>query len=338
MSAHIQAVAPPRLCPLSIGDLLDESVFLYRRNWIRLVTIAALVTVPVTVLQAASTWLNVSITSSLGMSGSSGDSLALTFLSQVIQLGVGVIDSIVTVLMTGALIYVAGQSYLGRVITPRQAYGYAARRLLVMIGSYLLAGLIILLLIVASIIPCVGWLGGPPAAAFATINLFLLIVPIVMLEGRGVRASLRRSWMLAKSQFWRVLLLAFVLYLFNLAVIGGPTWVVTVLVLALTQNPTYIAFVTVAVSALANLVFTPIWGVCVTLLYYDARVRREGFDLAWLAGIEAPPDDAREPLLVSSDWKTLGILTLVTLPAFVLFMLGGWMLFLIPFAMMQGMP
>jgi nickel-dependent lactate racemase len=37
---------------VSIGDLLDESVRLYRRNWIRLVTIAAIVTVPVTVLQA----------------------------------------------------------------------------------------------------------------------------------------------------------------------------------------------------------------------------------------------------------------------------------------------
>ncbi len=338
MSAQIQVIAPPRLRPLSISDLLDEGVRLYRRNWIRFVTIAAIVAVPVSVLQAGSTWLNVSATPSFGGAGVPGDSLTPVLLSQAVQLGVSVIDAIVTVLMTGALIYVAGRSYLGQVITPRQAYGYAARRLLVMIGSYLLAGLIVLILIVASIIPCVGWLGGPPATAFATVNLSVLIVPIVMLEGKGVRASLRRSWALTKSQFWRVLLLAFLLYLFNLAVIGGPIWVVAILVVAVTQNPTYVAFVTVAVSALVNLIFTPIWGVCITLLYYDARVRREGFDLAWLAGIEAPPDDDREPLLASSDWKTLGILTLLTIPAFLLFTFGGWILFLIPFMAMRGMP
>jgi hypothetical protein len=89
-----------------------------------------------------------------------------------------------------------------------------------------------------------------------------------------------------------------------------------------------LSFVTVGMSAVVSLIFTPIWGVCVTLLYYDARVRREAFDLALIAGIEVPLDEEQEPLFVRSDWKTLGILTLITVPAAIV-LLFLWPLFLV---------
>ncbi len=60
-----------------------------------------------------------------------------------------------------------------------------------------------------------------------------------------------------------------------------------------------------------------------TLLYYDARVRREALDLELLAGSGALPSEDNEPLLERSDWKKLGILVLVTIPAIILFSLFG---------------
>jgi hypothetical protein len=180
---------------VSIGDLLDESVRLYRRNWIRLVTIAAIVTVPVTVLQAGSAFLNANTALAFGISRVPGAPSMRMLLGQTAQIVVSVIDGLLSALMLGAAVYVAGQSYLGRRIATGQAYHRAAQRFWVMIGSSVLSRLLILLLVIAALIPCVGWLGGPPVIVFVTVNLSALIFPVIMLEGRGVVASLRRSWL-----------------------------------------------------------------------------------------------------------------------------------------------
>ena len=327
VSARAETIAPSRLRPLSIGDLLDESVRLYRRNWIRLVTIAAIITVPVTVFGLGFALLGASTFSSRPLLYAPSNSNPTTrwFIGQFGQIIVGLISAGLNGIMLGALVLVAGQSYLGRPVTTGQAYHFAVRRFLVMIGTFIVFLLFLLLLLIATLIPCVGWLGGPSAIAFVIVNLSALIVPVIMLEDRGVFASLRRSWVLSKSQFWRILLILVVLYLFNMVLVGGPTWVVAVLVIALTSNPGMMSVVTVMMSAVVSLIFTPIWGVCMTLLYYDARVRREAFDLALIAGIEASLDEEQEPLLARSDWKTLGILTLITVPAAIM------LLFLWPF-------
>ena len=335
MSSPALVVEPLRLRPLSIGDLLDEGVRLYRRNWIQLVTIAAIVTVPIATLQFGFTFLSASAMWPTGTTRYSGDSWLI---GQVGQMIVGLIDGVLSGLMLGAMIYVAGQSYLGHRVPTGQAYRYSIRRYLVTLGASILTGLLLFALVLASIIPCVGWLGGPPVIAFVMVNLSVLIVPVVMLEGKGVGASMRRSWALAKSQFWRILLVVVVLYLFGLALVGGPTYVASLLVLLLTQNPALLAFVSVATSTLVNLAATPIQGVCLTLLYYDARIRREAFDLAMLIGDESPPENEREPLFTRSDWKTLGLLMLVAIPA------AGLLLFLWPLFLfgamgaMQGIP
>jgi hypothetical protein len=336
MSSPAQAITLPRLRPLSIGDLLDEGVRLYRRTWIQLGTIAAIVTVPATVLQSVSTFLNLNTLLSPA-SPRYADSAFLS-LAQLGQFVVGIVYGILQQLMLGAIVYAAGQDYLGHRVDTRSAYRRSARRYLVLLAASILTGLLLLALAAVTLIPCVGWLGGPPMIVFACINLLLLIEPVVMLEDQGAAGSLRRTWMLAKSQFWRVLLISFVLYLFNLALVGGPTYVVTVLAMVVTQSPAAFAFVNVATGAAVNLVFQPIWGVCMTLLYYDARVRREGLDLSVLMGDESPLEQVREPLFVRSDWKTMGILALLSLPGIALLMLGWWAIFASLFFAMQGAP
>ncbi len=65
MSAQAQPIVPPRLRALSAGDLLDESIRLYRRSWMRFLTIAAVTTVPLAVIELALTLLKTSAVSSL---------------------------------------------------------------------------------------------------------------------------------------------------------------------------------------------------------------------------------------------------------------------------------
>jgi hypothetical protein len=92
---------------------------------------------------------------------------------------------------------------------------------------------------------------------------------------------MKRSWDLAKGEVWKIfvtLLLAWmifiVLYLLLLMVVGlfaAKNMRVTQLVVAILMALVY-----------------PITGVVTTILYYDIRVRREGFDLELLAREAAP--------------------------------------------------
>ena len=42
-------------------------------------------------------------------------------------------------------------------------------------------------------------------------------------------------------------------------------------------------------STLISIVVYPLVGITDALLYYDARIRREGFDIEMMAGATAPP-------------------------------------------------
>jgi hypothetical protein len=92
----------------------------------------------------------------------------------------------------------------------------------------------------------------------------------VLLEGLGPVAALKRSWQLSDGcrthVFW-TLLLSWILYfvLYVIATTVGMTMF----------TPT----ITVIIAAVAIVLVYPFLAVVSTLLYYDLRVRKEGFDL-----------------------------------------------------------
>jgi hypothetical protein len=102
------------------------------------------------------------------------------------------------------------------------------------------------------------------------------IIPVVVLEERSAGDSFRRSWDLAKGEVWKVfvtLLLAWLIFIvlyFVLVMIAG---------MLASRNDRASSLM---VAILLALVY-PITGAVSTLLYYDIRVRREGFDLELLA-------------------------------------------------------
>lgn len=329
----IEPTTYPRLRPLSIGDLMDEGVRLYRRNWLQLVTLAAIFTVPNSALGVGylilnADWLNPARAARLAPFSTA---YWLFIVSQWVYTAIAYA---LYGLMMGAMVYAAGRHYLNRPVTTQKVLGFVMRRLPVMAGVYLLLLITLVVLSLALVvIVCIGWVAAPPVIAFVMTNLTALIVPILMLEDRGALASMRRSWLLTKSQFWRIVLVLFVLYLFNMAIASGPTLLASVLAINMTKNMVLYSTISVGSGALIGVVFTPIWGVCLTLLYYDTRVRREAFDLALIVGDDAPPDD-KGPLLIRSDWATLGILLVGTWAALGAMMVGSW---LFAFGMISAM-
>lgn len=107
---------------------------------------------------------------------------------------------------------------------------------------------------------------------------------VVVLEGRGAKEAIRRSFALTKGQTWRIvgltclpLVLAYVALVLGVAVvsIGGA--------LTIGESRWLDGLVALLSYGLALAVFTPVMGITMVLLYYDQRVRREAYDVQALA-------------------------------------------------------
>src|SRR5213075_473162 len=98
---------------------------------------------------------------------------------------------------------------------------------------------------------------------------------------------------LVRGRWWATSATLLVGYLL-VAVIGGIVEAAVVLLpSALTDSSLALAVGNVVGSTLGSLITTPYTAAVVTLLYFDRRVRKEGFDLQLLAeglGAERDPD------------------------------------------------
>jgi len=325
----------PRLHPMGVADLLDMAVNLYRQNFLKLILIAAIIIVPLSALDAVTRVMiyvpmfspeNLESDSSALMLAGQGLNILLSLFSSAIIYGI----------MLPAMVWAVGQYYMGHPATLLAAYGKALRRLPVTAAIGFLYGIIMTGLLLVWIIPCLGWLGGLAAWMFVSVNVLTLLAPVVMLEKNGVVDSLKRCWVLAKSNFWRAFGLLVALYLFSTAVTSGPSTLAMFLFLLMADNVALGTAVNAAIGALLSVVYMPVWGIGLTLLYYDTRVRREAFDLEVLAGIETQPVVQRQvKWFERSDWKTLAILVALMFVPIVLF--GLFYTFLVVLVALAGM-
>ena len=337
----METQTPPTLHPLNLGELLDQAIRLYRRNFITFIGIIAVVYVPLMILQTASTTL---MSSSLGeLTRSSSPEAIFTnyaywggMLSTVVIAFLQII--FVQGIATGALTRAVADNYLGKTTSIMDAYRGIGKAWLPLLGALLFVGLVAIgLLLWWIIVPCVGWFTGLGMLAFLTAAVSPMVAPVVVLEGHGVVASVRRAWSLVRRRFWPVLGTVFVLFLFSLIVVNGPAAIINVLLTGLFSsigNSTTQLVVTAIVQSLVSLVFTliyyPLQMTAFTLIYFDLRVRTEGFDLALLTVanseatdvsqvLAAPAAPTNERLITGPDLGNFAILTLGAAGLYILF-------------------
>ncbi|WP_270886379.1 glycerophosphoryl diester phosphodiesterase membrane domain-containing protein [Pedococcus sp. 5OH_020] len=303
-TAHKPGIIPLR--PLGFTDILDGAFAATRRNprtFFGLALVTSLVVVGVLALLAAVAYL-------LATQLPGGASDTLLAVGALGGLTVMYLFSAVTsVALTGMLSYPVGEGVLGR----RPSIGETWRHTRAMIPR--LAGLCLLLmlpvvLVVGALVGLVVWAvarDSPVGGAVAVLGFLAVVVgivtagvrvalatPALVLEDIGVVAALRRSWALTSRRFWRtlgVLLLAAVLVAIVQQVLGfGFQLLGLVLGVAVTatsdggaSDAAMFAIVmasSVVGGLVAALVAQPFQAGVVALLYTDARIRREGFDLA----------------------------------------------------------
>jgi Membrane domain of glycerophosphoryl diester phosphodiesterase len=238
----------------------------------------------------------------------------LTFYA--ITLGLGAIQYLlVQNLLTGALANAIAQTYLGRPISILSAYGFGARRYVALIAASLLpftVGVVLFALFLGCMIGGLAGLGGSigrgrtGAVAVLLVGLllfgllvllvlaalfflvrFLLTTQAIVLEGQGPLAGLRRSWRLIGGAFWRTVGIVLLMGLLTYIISAVPA-IIASFALALgsggsLNNVVRNQAITTLLAQIGLIIGLPLQLGVYTLLYYDLRVRKEGYDLELLA-------------------------------------------------------
>lgn len=285
-----------RLRPLSLGELLDQAIRLYRRNFSKFIGIIAIVQIPLTLLSIVVNLLTFDDFYSLYTDPTrvspSTDPFALFTPGYFLGIGSTMLVGLISFLLVqgvaaGALTRLVSDTYLGNPGSPLDAYRRIGKRWLPLVGTLVLFVGVLAIVFLWLLIPCFGWLTGPGMFVVLGGMILPLVAPVVVLEHSSGAGAVRRAWELVRRRFWWVIGFMFILYLFAWVVISGPTSLFS-LALNYVLPSTGLSDEIVSrlstvlqslVALLFGLLYQPLQLACITLLYFDLRVRQEGLDL-----------------------------------------------------------
>ncbi|MDL1943847.1 hypothetical protein FBQ99_16050 [Chloroflexi bacterium CFX2] len=201
----------PALKPLSIAELLDKALQLYKRHALLLLSIFAVVLIPSAVIS----------------------SISIFYLNDS-RLVDAILAIVLSVLAELACIFAISELYLDRQVTLRSAYKTGLKRYWSRLGMGMLVGLamipvgLVMFLVSMVGLSVLGFIILIPVLVLLTTRWSLSACAIV-LEGVGAVAGLERSWRLTDGYFWRVFGTSFAAGLLTLLLSLLPSLVVTFL-------------------------------------------------------------------------------------------------------------
>jgi hypothetical protein len=244
------------LRPRSATEIVDASFQVYRREPLQFILGLGLIYVP---------WLVLLAVLNLDPSGMSQASVW-----QAIVVGIGGI--VVYTFASGVTIGIANDVYFGRPADIGAAFRNVASR-----GGTLIVAMIL-----------VGFLAGFGFALLIIPGLYVLarlfaVRQAILLEGAGIGESFSRSSRLSDGQKLHILGTIILVFLLLIAVAFGTSMVTQMI-------PSRIA--RLVLSTCTSVLIYPMMGIAETLLYYDTRIRNEGFDVEYLASSMPLPEQA----------------------------------------------
>lgn len=279
----------PVLRPLRLGELFDQAIRIYRRNFLTFVGMLAIVYIPAMVLQAG-------VSTLLLIYMSTADRTQLIFspaywLFLLGSFASGIVSSIlVSGLGASALTNATKRSYLNQKIGIIDSYRQLGTSWLQLIFVSFILAILSFVVFVWSIIPVVGWFTGLGVLFFLGSVVEQLLAPITVIEKKTWFDPILRAWDLVRRRAWWMAGVVLLIALFQTLVVTGPTLLVQYgvgLILGRGQSTTIIAALLATVfGGLIQLIVFPIMSIIRTLIYFDLRIRTEGFDLA-LATVES---------------------------------------------------
>ena len=297
----------------TVGEMLDASVKLMTRNFRTLVPFAAAIVLP---FQLISTLVTASVSPSLtetltkwseAQQDNPGGALSFPkFTSaQIGALSVSIVLSLLSqYLLQAGLTSFIGQLILDGKVDRKNALRIAARRGPVLLLSSIVFGIICALIIGLSVLSIIVLKGVGVIVMIAAMLTVLWLTlrmsvsnPPIVLETAGPVHALRRSFLLTKGNVWRAfgtLLVGGLLTLFLGNAVNG---LISAVLSGLGGDNAAFEFIWAAIAGTISTALTaPISAALIVLLYFDLRVRKEGFDLERLAGdLGRPAPQLRPP-------------------------------------------
>lgn len=291
------------LRPLSVGELLDRTFRLFRRHFLTFTLIAIIMQLPVSILQIGSTLMVNNFTFD-PLAGNPFPNTDFILPTVLVTFGIGFASFIITQVGTAALTQAVADSYMGRAVSFDSAFSRLGNSWFTLILASIVAGIFIFGLtipvILGALIPCLGFLVAIVGFFFITAVasiLVSLLPPVVVLERAGVVEAVKRAWALSKLRFWWVFGYLILLSVLTVVIIFGPAAVIgAVLGIVLGEMSILTqSIVQQSATLVLTAVFLPIRIAAITLMYFDLRIRFEGFDLMVLASAnQTVLDDAAD--------------------------------------------
>jgi hypothetical protein len=238
---------PIALRPRKATEIVDAAIEVYRRNPIHFLLVAAIIRVP---------WLIVQI---IVIAPIQDDVSKFLIPSMLIGLG----TMFTTFIMAGWVVQIASDVYLGHSTDAFESLRRITDRLPAVFIAAMLQTVAIAFGLFLFLFPAV-WIS---AMVFA-------VIPAVVLERLGPFKAFDRSGDLAKGVKWHILrALGIIALIWVVGKFGGG------FLAALIPNPS----LQLTAAALIDMLVYPLFGIASTLIYYDIRIRKEGFDLEIMA-------------------------------------------------------
>jgi uncharacterized membrane protein len=234
------------LRPRSPTELVDAAIQVFRRDPIQFIVATAVVYVP---------WLVLRLMLDLGVSSD------LPTPQQGAIVAVALV--IVYAMVGGVITVIASDVYLGAPADAARALRIALVRVIPLLATAVATLFCIVLGAILFLVP-----------ALYPLARFFAVRQVVVLEDAGAAAALARSSQLSVGVKGRVLT--------TLLLAALITWAISFGVGLLSGLiPSRVLF-NVLLTAV-HVVLYPFFGITETLLYYDIRIRKEGFDVEYLA-------------------------------------------------------
>jgi len=295
------------LRPLGVGERLDAAIKIVRGNFLTFVKAALVIAIPSGILifiislstAASITTSSVNSTSVNGstITGTQLNGDLSTFFGGVALLGV--VQLIVTLIITATCFRIVGNAYLGQRSDWREALGFGLRRIHAVLWINLLIGVPIALLwglfalfVILGIGSHIGALGVLFAFVFGVCAFVFTIwfgiatqlaVPTMMLDNIRGSKAIRRSLSLVRHHWGSVFGTLFLAGLLVLVLSFVVDIVTGFLFVALHGGTVTSAIESGITRCIDYAVFSPFNAAVAVVIMIDLRVRKEGFDIQLLA-------------------------------------------------------
>jgi hypothetical protein len=267
----------PQLRPLRIGEILDVSINIFTKNFLTFLKIVLVVVVPVQIITVAILASTVSDPDLLPKFGSTNNGGTISHDDVPAYVGGQIVILVLTVVLyaiaNAACFKAVGDAYLGARPEWRSSLRFAVRRFHSVLW-------VTVLVFAASTLGLLGVIVGGIWLWFS----FAVAVPALLFERLKGTKALGRSFRLVRGRWWATAGVIVAAYLIASIVGGILQAIVSALSFTDAGNSVLgVAIVNAVANGIGQLFTTPFPAAVTAVVYYDLRVRKEGFDLQLLA-------------------------------------------------------